>query len=186
MVTHYDVLGVAVGASRADIHRAYLALARRHHPDGHTAAGPAAVARAERRMQDVNAAWAVLGDPAARRKYDAERDGTPDLPPPGATINRASGPGWTPRPNDTAWMDDFDKWKNDDEDFVPPDTPRTPRQQAFTVLPVIVFGAAVIVGFVGLAMDTPALLAVAFIGVMLSVMLLLLLTMVEMRGRDAR
>ena len=180
------MLGVAADADAASIRRAYLALARRHHPDGHTAAGPEAVARAERRMQEVNAAWAVLGDPSLRDKYDDEQAGQADLPPRGATINRASGPRWTPRPNDTAWMDDFDAWRNDDEDFVPPETPRTPRQQAFTVLPVVVFGLSVVIGFVGLAVDTPALLAAAFVGVMLSVLLLMLLTLMEMRGRTAR
>jgi curved DNA-binding protein CbpA len=64
-VTHYDVLGVAVGASRADIHRAYLALARRHHPD---AGGDEAA------MRRVNQAWAVLSDTARRRRYDLEHD----------------------------------------------------------------------------------------------------------------
>src|SRR3954453_22916486 len=64
-VTHYDVLGVAVGASRADIHRAYLALARRHHPD---AGGD------ETAMRRVNEAWAVLSDNTRRRRYDAEHD----------------------------------------------------------------------------------------------------------------
>src|SRR3954447_1104018 len=64
-VTHYDVLGVAVGASRAEIHRAYLALARRHHPD---AGGDEAA------MRKVNEAWAVLSDNARRRRYDVEHD----------------------------------------------------------------------------------------------------------------
>jgi hypothetical protein len=64
-VTHYDVLGVAVGASRADIHRAYLALARRHHPD---AGGDHAA------MRKINEAWAVLSDNARRRRYDVEHD----------------------------------------------------------------------------------------------------------------
>ena len=64
-MTHYDVLGVAVGAPRADIHRAYLALARRHHPD---AGGDAAA------MRRVNQAWAVLSDGGRRRRYDLEHD----------------------------------------------------------------------------------------------------------------
>ena len=64
-MTHYDVLGVAVGASRADIHRAYLVLARRHHPD---AGGDEAA------MRRVNQAWAVLSDTGRRRRYDVEHD----------------------------------------------------------------------------------------------------------------
>jgi hypothetical protein len=64
-VTHYDVLGVAIGASRGDIHRAYLALARRHHPD---AGGD------ESAMRRVNQAWAVLSDTGRRRRYDIEHD----------------------------------------------------------------------------------------------------------------
>ena len=64
-MTHYDVLGVAVGASRADIHRAYLTLARRHHPD---AGGDDAA------MRKINEAWAVLSDNTRRRRYDVEHD----------------------------------------------------------------------------------------------------------------
>jgi hypothetical protein len=60
--THYDVLGVAPDADAAAVRRAYLALARRHHPD--RAGGDAA------RMRTINEAWAVLGDPGRRRQYD--------------------------------------------------------------------------------------------------------------------
>src|SRR5215218_8897326 len=66
----YAVLGVGRGASAGEVRRAYLALARRHHPDAH-AEGPERAA-AERRMQDVNAAWAVLGDPARRAAFDRD------------------------------------------------------------------------------------------------------------------
>ncbi len=57
-LTHYEVLGVGRTASAAEVRRAYVALARRHHPD--------APGGDERRMQEVTAAWAVLGD--ARRR----------------------------------------------------------------------------------------------------------------------
>ena len=72
MGNHYDVLEVPVDASREDIRRAYHRQARRHHPDTHSGAGREIVAEAHRRMEAVNAAWAVLGDPARRRAYDAE------------------------------------------------------------------------------------------------------------------
>src|SRR6188768_2552903 len=78
-MTHYDVLGVAVGASRADIHRAYLALARRHHPD----AGDDEAA-----MRKDNQAWAVLSDNARRRRYDVEHDLWRVPTPPTAPVDR--------------------------------------------------------------------------------------------------
>jgi hypothetical protein len=69
----YAVLGVRRDATAEEVRRAYLALARRHHPDANSQGGPAARAAAERRMQEVNAAWAVLGDAARRAAHD-ERD----------------------------------------------------------------------------------------------------------------
>jgi hypothetical protein len=71
MGTHYDTLGVPPGADHAAIRAAYLSMARVHHPDRHVDAPPAARARAARTMREVNAAWTVLSDPAARRGYDA-------------------------------------------------------------------------------------------------------------------
>lgn len=70
-VTYYQVLGVDPDATAAELRRAYLGAARRHHPD---LAGTdvAKRASAERQMQRVNQAWAVLGDPARRRDYDDE------------------------------------------------------------------------------------------------------------------
>jgi hypothetical protein len=73
--SHYEVLGIARDAKPAEVRRAYLALARRHHPD--RAGGDAA------RMRTINEAWATLGDPARRRQYDL-------------VLRRpASGPSWT-------------------------------------------------------------------------------------------
>ena len=62
-VTHYEVLGVARHADDTEIRRAYLDLARRHHPDAD--GGDAEV------MLRVNEAWSVLSDPASRAAYDA-------------------------------------------------------------------------------------------------------------------
>lgn len=72
---HYDVLGVAHDASPAAVRRAYLELARRHHPDR-----PGGDAD---RMRQVNEAWAILGDPARRASYDlALRTPPAPKPPP--------------------------------------------------------------------------------------------------------
>lgn len=65
MPTHYEALGVDLHATRDEVRQAYLARARELHPDraGHTADA--------RRMQEVNEAWRVLGDPGRRAAYDA-------------------------------------------------------------------------------------------------------------------
>ena len=63
MTTHYDTLGVSLGATTEQLRHAFVAAARRHHPDA--GGDPAA-------MRAVNDAWEVLGDPARRRRYDRE------------------------------------------------------------------------------------------------------------------
>ena len=60
--SHYTTLGVAPTASQAEIRAAYRRLALEHHPDRNT--------RGEERMARVNAAYAVLDSPRARRSYD--------------------------------------------------------------------------------------------------------------------
>lgn len=68
--THYDVLDVAPEATPAQIRKAYLSLARTHHPDFHTGASAAARAANEREMQRINDAWSVLSDEQRRADYD--------------------------------------------------------------------------------------------------------------------
>jgi len=60
--TLYEVLGASQYASEGELRKRYRALSLTHHPDrgGDTAA-----------MMKVNSAWDVLGDAAARRRYDA-------------------------------------------------------------------------------------------------------------------
>jgi len=71
-VGHYETLGVTPDAAMSEIRRRYLAVARESHPDFHTGS-EAARRRAEVRMRDVNAAWAVLGDVDERAAYDRQR-----------------------------------------------------------------------------------------------------------------
>ena len=70
MVSHYDVLGVAVDAPAEVVKRAFYERARLYHPDAHASSSPAVRAEAERTMQSLNAAWSVLREPARRRRYD--------------------------------------------------------------------------------------------------------------------
>jgi hypothetical protein len=81
-MTLYDELGVAPSASRAELRAAYIAAARRHHPDLQPGPGGSAGAR----MQRINEAWEVLSDPQRRRAYDAQLAST-------AASGSASRPG---------------------------------------------------------------------------------------------
>jgi hypothetical protein len=78
-VTHYDVLGVPRGAADEDVRRAYLEMARRHHPDVHATDDTTARLEHAARMTAVNEAWHVLGDPVRRRHYDEELDAEAEL-----------------------------------------------------------------------------------------------------------
>jgi curved DNA-binding protein CbpA len=77
MTDFYEVLQVHPRAEPDVIRAAHRALARRYHPD---------LGGDERRMTEINGAWAVLGDPRRRSAYDDER-GSPTVPaaPPPAT-----------------------------------------------------------------------------------------------------
>ncbi|MBV8972943.1 MAG: J domain-containing protein [Sphingomonadaceae bacterium] len=75
----YSTLGVARGASAAEIKKAYRKLAKANHPDTH--AGDAA---ALARFKDVSAAYTILSDDEQRGRYDRgeiDADGQPKAPP---------------------------------------------------------------------------------------------------------
>ena len=57
----YQILGVTVQASPAELKTAYRNLVKKHHPD---AGGD------EKTILELNAAWEVLGDPEYRLEYD--------------------------------------------------------------------------------------------------------------------
>jgi len=70
--THYETLGVAQTADQVEIRRAYLAAARKWHPDGHLDRSPQEASRADSAMRRVNEAWKVLGSLESRQVYDRE------------------------------------------------------------------------------------------------------------------
>jgi len=68
--TYYEVLGVPGGAAHDVVRRAYLERARRLHPDRAHGLAPRDADESSRRMQEVNEAWRILGDPVRRAAYD--------------------------------------------------------------------------------------------------------------------
>jgi hypothetical protein len=91
----YAALGVSSSATHDEIRRAWLDLARRHHPDR---GGDPGV------MQRVNEAWAVVGDPVRRRAWDGEHRATPT----GAAAEHEPG------------VEDVDVDRFDDRPLAPP------------------------------------------------------------------
>jgi hypothetical protein len=128
--THYDVLGVAPDADTAEVRQAYLALARRHHPD--RAGGDAL------RMRTINDAWATLGDPTRRRQYDLVLRRPAPRP----------GPSWTAGAADAApGAEPFDDVPDLDDDRPVRVTVRLP--QWLSMLPPGLFVAALVLFFMG-------------------------------------
>lgn len=74
---YYAILGVTPFAEDIVIRAAYKALAQRYHPDRYQGSAE----EANRKMVEINEAFAVLGDPIKRKEYDTKhagiRDGAP-------------------------------------------------------------------------------------------------------------
>lgn len=68
----YAVLGVAPHATQAEISHAYRALLRQHHPDTRAPGDESQHALSDAALQEVLAAYTMLGDPARRADYDKE------------------------------------------------------------------------------------------------------------------
>ncbi|KAL7544889.1 hypothetical protein ACHAWF_008265 [Thalassiosira exigua] len=70
--TLYEVLRCSPDASRVELKRSYLSLAKETHPDALLQSGRVADDETERRFVAISQAWEVLGDPRERRRYDRE------------------------------------------------------------------------------------------------------------------
>lgn len=152
------MLGVDPNASDAEVRRAYLALARRFHPD----ANPGG----EERMRAVNEAWAILGDRERRARYD-QLD--------------APAPGFTP---DDPTDDGFDPRAQPDVPYRPHTAREVRRFSALTVAPIAVFGAAVASFGSGVFFASPVLMGVGVVLFSLACLVMivvLLLAMVRAR-----
>lgn len=155
-MTHYEVLGVAPTAPAEDIRRAYLRLAREHHPDRHGAATSGRAAAAEERMRAVNAAWAVLGD--ADRRSDYDRSLARGLDPADPARPPVDVPSSEFRPHRADDEDDDDSWRYEPDPY----DPRTALGRGLSVGPPLLVFAGL--GLLAVSMIV-GLRAVAAIGV---------------------
>ncbi|HEY2446093.1 MAG TPA: J domain-containing protein [Rhizomicrobium sp.] len=100
----YEVLGVSKAASEAEIKKAFRTLAKKHHPD--TKGGDSG---AQKKFQEISAAYDILGDKEKRTKFDQgviDANGNPRGFDPGAQGFRG-GPFERGGPGDFhfAWQD---------------------------------------------------------------------------------
>ncbi|MCB1249955.1 MAG: J domain-containing protein [Acidimicrobiales bacterium] len=140
----YAVLGVPPAASDREIRAAYLQRARAHHPDRQAGADVATRRRSEARMQQVNRAWAVLGDPGRRAAYDAALAATAPPAPPRWRPDGGANPAFVPYDDGSDGSADDDA--DDADEFA--DGPGRPMPRLLQVLPAalaaVAFGALVI------------------------------------------
>jgi hypothetical protein len=88
--THYQVLQVDPSADEDEIKKAYKRLARIYHPD----LNPKRPHSAEDRFKQLQAAYDVMSDPAAREEYDRSLGiGRPPLPSSFERAHVTSDPG---------------------------------------------------------------------------------------------
>ena len=157
----YEVLGVQPSATDAEIHRAYVRLARRWHPDVNGGSP-----EAEDRMRAVNEAWAVLGDPSRRARHDRAR---PD-------------PGFVP---DDPVDDDVDPRTVPDTPYRQPSGIQA-RWSAVASMPVVLFAAAVVAAACGFWFENGGLLGIGVVlfGLACAAMALVMLTALVGARRD--
>ncbi|MGI8758278.1 MAG: J domain-containing protein [Acidimicrobiales bacterium] len=170
-MTHYEVLGVAHNAPAADIRRAYVRLARQHHPDYYAAADAAVRLGAERRMRTINEAWSVLGDEGRRRDYDRAEG----LAGQGTTAGEDLGF----RPFDTG-DDDIDPLDLPDEPYRADHRPASLLGRLATLAPVLAFLASIVFLAVGMVVNSVTVLALSVAALLMACLGFVILPLVAL------
>jgi len=171
--TLYDVLGTRPDASPAELRRAFLEAARRHHPDFYTTADRGTRVAAEQRMRELNEAWAVLGDELRRRDYDRSLraanpgGGTGTAARPGARPAGAA-PG-APRPASSGPRVASERvrdWRSYASPGPGGARHRPMLEQVVTLSPVLFLGTAGFFGAAGALIGWPPFFALAMVAVL--------------------
>lgn len=162
----YDRLGVSSSATDDEIRRAWLRLAREHHPDAQT--DPASRDRAERTMRAINEAWSVLGDRDRRRRYDERRSVVDRSDTTGTTATIREPAPFVFVPVDDG-PDEIDPRLLDDAGVE-----GTHVERSVQFLPVVLLLGGVVGTVLGVVIALPFLVAVGLIGIALSALSFLL------------
>lgn len=165
-VDYYAVLGVPERATQQELRTAYLALARKNHPDRFSGA---AQKTAQAKMQSINEAWSILGVAHERKAYDSKREQQGTGPAPGAS--HAQGPR-RGRAHFAAFDTDDDPIDRSDVDLDPtPLSGSRPLPDWLRMAPVLlvvaalfVFGFGVFVGASGIVALGAMMFAIGFVG----------------------
>lgn len=185
------MLGAKPDASAEELRRAFVAKARRYHPDRHVGAEPSVRREAERRMREVTEAWSVLSDPQRRRHYDlglgdpvarGGRGRAPGSPGPtratGATgssdaagaAGRTTGPrpasgGAGPRPNPSGPSpgEPVRHWRSYASPGPGTGSGRTAGEQLLLLSPVLLLFSAGLLGMGGAIIGWPPFYAAALV-----------------------
>lgn len=73
-MNHYTTLGVPPGATADEVRQAYLALAKKYHPDKNKSPGATTM------MAEINLAYETLCDSHRRKQYDLENGIVSEVP----------------------------------------------------------------------------------------------------------
>lgn len=105
MYEYYQILGIKNDATDAELKKAYRALAKKYHPDHH----PDDL-NAQKKIQEINDAYSVLGDPEKRKKYDAEQisSGTKGQKRPNANASKTTA--YNEKPDFGRMQDEFERF----------------------------------------------------------------------------
>lgn len=183
-VTHYEVLGVRSDASTDEIRRAYLVLARTHHPDFHASSGAGPVASAEEQMRRINLAWQVLGDDRDRAAYDRTigLGGSSTVAGGPAAASNIQQPSTEFRPYFEVDEDDDDSWRYEPDEGDPSTVP--PRALLMAAPALAAAGLALVA--ISLPTGIRALMVFGLMALGLSVLLFIGTPVIAMfRGQSA-
>ena len=93
----YQILGVSESATLAQIRSAYLAKARKLHPDNFQNSSDLELAKSEESMRQINQAWSALSNNVRRANYDKKLQNGKEDRTSRNTVSWASSQEWEPK-----------------------------------------------------------------------------------------